>query len=597
MANNNLIVSGLDFAEIKRNLKIFLDQNTDFTDHNFEGSGLTALVNLLSQNTQYNAFYLNAILGEAFLDPAISRNSVISLAKSLSYVPNSATGARAKISIAVSEDGPDQIILETTDRFECSIDGVSYALFPVREYTAGKGRGDTYTFDEIELRQGIPLETKFIVTGSETQKFILENENIDHTTIQVKVYDNYLLSSYKAYAKAESVIALKSTSEVFFIQESVNNKTEIYFGDDIIGKAPAVGNVIVVNYLVTAGDLPNGAKNIKMTDNFVLDGLIADTSVINAGLTVLEPVNGGAFAESLRSIKLKAPRNYAGQQRAVTENDYKFFIEQVYPNIDSVRVWGGQDNDPPFYGKVFISIKPNADLVLDNDTKDAIAEYLNNRNIITILPVLVDPDFIYLKINSLVKFNSNLTTYNNISLPQYIKNIISDYCDENLNSFDRSFRYSKLLNVIDECDASILSNITSIKLKKVLTPDPDIKDYIIQFNNTIKPGSILTNTFTVNDPTITTENNSMLFLDDYNSALRLVRYNTSGSKIVLKTIGNVDYLTGKVTISNLLISSITNGATFKIEVTPESNDISIVRNSILTVLDADITVNTISEIS
>lgn len=602
MADNNLLIAGLDFAQIKENLKTYLKNNSDFTDYNFEGSGLTTLLNLLAYNTQYNAFYLNMMVNDAFLDTAVMRSSVLSHAKSLGYIPISAIGANATVDITVTSTIDTQALIESTDRFEAVVDGTSYPLYPDKTYSATKvdiGGGDfTYTFTDVKLNQGTPLQKRFTVSSSGTQKFILTNSNIDSNTISVEIFDSAGSSSSSIYINSTEIIELTSASEVYFLQENVDGSIEIYFGDDIIGKKPLKNNVILVNYKVSAGDVVNGVQSIELTSGFAIDELGISAAVVNGGLTVTESVNGGSFAESTDSIKLKAPRNYSGQNRAVTEDDYTFFVKQIYPNVDAVSVWGGQDNDPPFYGQVFLSIKPIGDVVLDAITKADIIANLQKRNIITIVPQIVDPEYLYIIFDSIVKYDSTKVAAG-VSIESLSRAKIKEFVDTEINDFNKTFRYSKLLKEIDNNHDAIVSNLTSVKLKRSFIPSatPAILTRSLFFVNPLVPGSITSNTFTITDDSIPLElNNNLFFDDDLNGKLRIAKYNEEGEKIILKDSGSVDYASGTVIIAEVQFNTITGGTTLKIVATPNANDIFSSRNVIATVLDADILVEGVVEV-
>jgi len=605
MAQNNLILTGIDFNQIKENLKTFLRNNSDFTDYNFEGSALTALVNLLAYNTQYNAYYLHMVSNDMFLDTAVMRSSIISHAKSLGYTPRSATGARCVIDIVLdvtSGSQPTTAILESTDRFETIIDGASYAFFPVTDYTATReaiSGGYRYTFSDVELLQGTPTTTKFIFSGTDSQRFVLSNKNIDTSTVVVDVYQTPTSTSATRYTNASSVISLTSSDTVFFLQETSDGNIEIYFGDDIIGVGLSAGNVIVVNYKVVAGDIVNLSDNIQLTDSFVIDELDLDTTDINAGITLQDRIDGGAFSESLESIRIKAPKNYAGQERAVTEDDYKFFVEQVFPSVESVRVWGGQDNDPPYYGKVFLSIKPIGSNELTEFQKETIIDNIQKRNLISIIPVIVDPEYINLIIQSTVKFNSNLTTYNTTSLPTLIKTTISSYAANELNSFDSVLRFSKLLKTIDDTSSSINSNSTVIKLKKYIEPGATADYHELNYANAIIPGSLTSTEFNVIDTSISAEDNDNLFFgDDEAGVVHLYKVLSDGNTRKIKlNVGTINYTTGKVFISNIQFGTIFSGESIEVVVTPSEFDVYSNKNNILILDDSDISVTAEVEIN
>ena len=601
MSENTLMIAGLDFNSIKANLKTYLSNHTSFTDHNFDGSALSALLNVLAYNTQYNSYYLNMVANDMFIDTAVLRSSILSHAKSLGYVPRSAVGARATINITLdvtSGSMPAVAILESTDRFETYINGITYSLYPVRDYTSTRSvisGGYRYTFSDVELVQGTPLTTRFLVTSSASQRFVLENTNIDSTSIQVSVFTTPTAFSGTVYTNATSVISLDSTSTVFFLQETAEGYTEIYFGDNIIGNKPDAGNLIVVNYKVVAGTLVNESNNIYLASGFTIDELSLGTDDVNAGISIVSRLDGGAEPEDESAVKLKAIHNYAGQGRAVTEEDYRFHIESIYPNVDSVNVWGGQNNNPPYYGKVFISIKPMGDTTLTTVEKTAIRDNLASRNLISIIPVIVDPEYVNVVVNSTVKFNSNLTEYNTTSLATLVKNSIYNFLDSELNQFNSFLRYSRLLKAIDETDNSIVSNITTVHLKKKITPDLTAqKMYSVQFGNAIVEGSLLSNMFTVVNPAISTEDNDDLYMkDDMSGNVHMYRLSGDGSEVViLRNVGIISYSTGNFELTNIQFASVNIGNQIEISANPVSKDVTSFNNTILVPSLVDIAVTT-----
>ena len=601
MADNSLMITGLDFNQIKSNLQTYLSNHTSFTDHNFDGSALSALLNVLAYNTQYNAYYLNMVANDMFIDTAVMRSSILSHAKSLGYVPRSAVGARATINITLdvtSGSMPATAIIEATDRFETYVNGITYSLFPTQDYTSTRSAitgGYRYTFTDVELVQGTPLSTRFVVDSTSTQRFVLENQNIDASSIQVNVFATPTAFSSTVYTNATSVISLTSTSTVFFLQETSEGYTEIYFGDDIIGRKPEAGNLIVVNYKVVAGTAVNESNNIYLASGFTIDELSLSTDEINSGITIVSRLDGGAEAEDESAVKLKAIHNYAGQGRAVTEEDYRFHIESIYPNVDSVNVWGGQNNNPPYYGKVFISIKPIGDTTLTSTEKIAIQDNLASRNLISIIPVLVDPEYINVVVSSSVKFNPNLTEYSTTSLANLVKLSIYSFLNTELNQFNSFLRYSRLLKTIDETDNSIVSNLTDVTLKKKLTPDfTQLKKYSIQFGNELVVGSLVSNLFNIVDSTISIEDNDDLyFKDDSNGNINIYRVSNDGSEVIIKrNVGTISYTTGAVELTSIQFASVNIGEYVEITVEPLSKDITSFNNTILVPTTEEISVIT-----
>jgi hypothetical protein len=606
--NTNLIIAGLDFAQIKENFKNYLRNNSsEFSDYNFEGSSLSVLINLLSYNTQYNAYYLNMVANEMFVDTAILRDSVISHAKSLGYTPRSAVGAKANINISLTvpdtQVAPNQILLKRTDRFETIVDNTSYSFYPIQDYTATRVPTDsnsfTYSFSNITLTQGAFVQKRFSINSTtlETRRFILENQNIDAATIEVLVYATPTANNFTKYTNALNFVDIESTSTVFFIQEKNNGFMEIYFGDNVIGKAPEPGNVVVVNYLVTDTNEVNGSQNIAFSESG-LDSLQLTNSQINAGITLLERIDGGSAAESIESIRLKAPRHYASQYRTVTEDDFIFQVESVYPNIDSMKVWGGQDNDPPFYGKVFISIKPKGNLTLTEFEKSNIRTAIQSRSLVTIIPEFVDPSYVNVLIDTVFKYNSNLTNDSTNFLKTNVRTAILGFCENSINSFDSVLRFSKLVKEIDSVDAAILSNVTRIKLEKefdISFIDPTFIE--INFVNSVMPGTLVSNKFTINDSTLPQEDNyNLFFRDDGEGNIDLYNTTVTGERILRPGVGMINYNSGRGNIDNIDINSLYVGDKLVITVEPATFDVRSFQNTILTISEDDISVDSQIEI-
>jgi len=433
--NNKIAVDGLEFYEIKTNLKRFLSSQDKFKDYNFEGSGLSILLDLLAYNTHYINYYSNMVANEMFLDTATVRDSVVSHSKLLGYTPTSNKGARAQVSVTVDADGDGGIANEFLPRYStflASAGGKSFAFRTIDTYKFEpksydeNGIVQKYWIPELTIVEGRPGVSTFIVdrTNSPSQRFVIPETNIDLSTLKVRVQTSVTnISGYDEYwTLVSDPLQLNAASKVYFIQETENTKYEVYFGDDIVGKGLQNGNIVVLEYLVTSAD-PIEANGIGATDteslqsSFSLEGSdFADPDVVT-----IDPALGGSEREGIESIKYYAPRGFQAQDRAVTVEDYSFMLARDYPFAESIYVWGGEDNTPPVYGKVFVSIKPSRGTSLTNQEKEAIKiGILKKLNIVGVTPEIVDPDYTYLKFETTVKMNPAKTT----KTPNEVKQVV-----------------------------------------------------------------------------------------------------------------------------------------------------------------------------
>jgi hypothetical protein len=581
MATNNkrIRVGELDFDGIKKNLKEYLKSQSQFQDYNFEGSGLSVLLDILAYNTHYNAVYTNLAVNEMFLDSASKRSSVVSLAKMLGYVPRSSRCAIARLNIRIVPTGstpaPFASIPEQTV-FEATIDGTSYNFFTRQSYSARLDAG-AYTFTGVEIYEGTPLEYTF--EFQENSRFVIPNDRIDTSTLRVRVQESST-GAFTTYNYSNQITTVQQDSRVYFLKEVEDGKYEIYFGDNIVGYKPANGNIVRVNYFRCSENAPNGANN------FNLQGAIAGVGTVN--ITVTQVASGGAAAESIDSIKTNAPINYSAQNRAVTSEDYKVILPQLYSNIETISVWGGEENDPPVYGKVFICIKPLTGESLTPETKEIIkSDILKNKNVVSIIPELVDPEYLRILVTSTIYYNPIITVSSGSTVESLVRNAIIDFNRRELNKFDSVMRFSKLTKLIDAAEDGIVNNITSIRLQKTITPLFNrVQTYSVNINNPIYTetgisGTVVSSGFNIPGSTLT------FFIEDNgNGLLRRYYVTSSGQKIISPgTVGTVNYDAGKITLQSINITSaFNNELTFTIR--PASNDVVSVRNQ-LAVIEED----------
>jgi len=584
--DKRLNVTELDFDDIKTNLKTFMRNQDEFTDYDFEGSGINALLDVLAYNTHYLAMNVNMAANEMFLDTASVRSSVVSHAKTLGYTPNSARAPSATVNVTLNNFGAltSATILRNTV-FTSTVDDVQYQFRTLSDYTATATNG-VLTFSNIPIYEGTMVKNRYTVdTKNVDQKFKLTNANADTTSLRVQVYPDAAATNFTTYTLATDITQVSSTSDVYFLQESDDGQFEIYFGDGIVGRAVSDNNVVVMEYLVTNKTLANGATNFRTTTSI--------SGVTDVTTTTLSVASGGAEMESVQSIKLNAPLDYAAQGRAVTPEDYKVIIPKVYPNTKSVQVWGGEDNSIAVYGRAYISIVPTSGSITASAKEQIISDLKNTYTIASVTPVIVDPTTTFIRLGVNFKYNTKRTTKTSETLISNVRTALENYDSTSLQKFDGVFRHSFVTGLIDDVDESILSNITTLKLSQFVEPTLNKSTkYEIEFNNAIynphtghasAEGGVLSSTGFY----ISGNSNEMFLNDDGNNNVRLFYY-TDGTTITYQdeTAGTIDYNTGKIVLTSLNVTSVssvdgTASSKFRIVVTPNSTDVVAVRNQIL----------------
>ena len=489
-SNTSLRVAELDFNTIKENLKTYLRSQSEFQDFDFEGSGMSVLLDILAYNTHYMGYYLNMTANEMFLDTAQLRPSILSHAKVINYIPTSRRAAKViadiKITPSTTEDNDaTTVVLDRYTRFlGREVDGVNYPFVALYSNTAVKS-GNSFDFSNTNLIQGEVNTIQYLmdnVTNSK-RRFRIPTANVDTTTISIVVQESTTNISASSYTLSEDLTELKSNSEVFFLEESEDSTYTFYFGDDIIGKKPKNGSVIICTYIDTSGEEANKISDIALVDSI---GGYRDNVIITTSSSSF----GGVEKETIEQVRYRAPFFYSTQNRAVTAFDYATLLTKDYPIIDSVSVWGGDENDPPIYGKVFISLKTKNDLILSNADKEKIKqELIETRNVLTVIPEIVDPELTYILIRGTVVYNPTLSDLTSNQLKQLVLASITDYEERELNQFNSTFRKSKLQNQIESVDRSITGSDIRIFLQKRVTIDTtQTRRYIINANFPIKKG-------------------------------------------------------------------------------------------------------------
>lgn len=598
-----LRVTELDFDEIKENLKLFLKAQEEFKDYDFDGSGMNILLDTLAYNTHYLGYNANMLANEMFLDSASLRSSIVSHAKQLGYEVQSARAAKAILSISVKTSAAT-LTMSAGTKFSTTLDGDTYNFVTTADITKPKF-GNSVNFDSVEVFEGTFIETRYAVDTSDLeQRFILRDNRADTSTLTVKVINSATDSTTTTYTKATDITQLANNSTVYFLQEVEGGKFEVYFGDGVVSKAVEDGNIVSLSYVVTNKSEANGASS------FTAPSTIGGQTDIT--LTTILRATGGAEPESLKSIKLNAPLNYAAQGRAVTTSDYETFVRQLFPNTQAVSVFGGEEGsfDPstgvsstPEYGKVFISVTSTTGANLTSTQKTQLVNDLKPYTIASITPEIVDPETTFIRLNSQVKFDSSATTDNADAIVTDITTALTNYNTGTLQTFNSQYRASAVSRLLDESNAAILNNTTTVKLSKFFTPSlGSTTSYNQSFNNALlnpesgylaATGGILTSSgFKVG-----TDTTSEFFFDDDGEG-NLRRYSLVGTtrSYADSQAGTIDYTSGVIKINNINITAISNvddatSTQIRLVVTPNSNDIVPVRNQIL---ELDLTNTTIT---
>ena len=548
---SNLNLTEADFDSIIALLKTHLQGQAEFSDYNFEGSGLSTIIRILAYTTHYTAFYANMLGTEMFLDSAELRKNVIQRAKELNYIPTSARAPMATLDVHLNSvpGSPDPTTIEKGTYFTTTVDNTTHLFSTTTAYSVPINGDSTYDAT-IDIYQGVYVANTFIYDDSQDRNvFEIPNQNIDTRFMTVTVKDVPSGSTFDTYTLYDNINGLSGESKVFFIEENENGLFQLYFGENIIGRKPQNGAEITITYLVTNGDDANSATS------FSASATIGGASSFT--ITTSASASGGSEVEDTNSIKLLAPRSYQSQNRVVTANDYSTIILREYPNIQSVSVWGGETNVPPAYGKVFIAINPIDGVVFSQTYKTAIETNLkSNYGVVAMRPEIVDPDYIYTTVHTTVVYDANSATVTSGEIQQSVETAVTTFFTDTLGSFDTKLRFSKLIATIDNASTFIKSNQTELHLKKKFVPViGSASDYTVAFSNSITPNQISTTKFKVG----TTE----VYIDDIpdgtgpytTGTLRLYKLVSDVKVTVNASQGTVNYVTGDIVISSLTVAS------------------------------------------
>ncbi len=589
----NLRVTELDFDQIKANLKIYLKAQEEFKDYDFDGSGIDVLLDTLAYNTHYLGFNANMLANEMFLDTASLRSSAVSHAKTLGYEIRSATSPMAIINVSLKTDSTSKTMPAGT-AFTTTLDGVNYQFVTIADVTGAKF-GNSVNFDSQKVYEGTYVTSRYTVNTSDLeQKFILRDNRADTSTLTVKVQNSTTDTTTTTYTKATDITQLASDSTVYYLQEIENGRHEVYFGDDVVSKAVDDGNIVILQYVVTNKSDANGA--FIFTPPSAIDG------VTDITLTTVERATGGAEPETINSIKLNAPLDYASQGRCVTTGDYEVYVKRLFAQTQAVSVFGGElgsfnsstgVTSTPEYGKVFISVKSTTGANLTSAQKTQLITDLAPYTVASITPVIVDPETTKLRLTTTFNYDSSATTKLNTDLVSAVNTTLTTYNSSTLQTFNGQYRASAVSKLIDESDPAILNNTTTVKLSKDFTPDMGTtKSYNVAFNNAMfhpedgylkATGGVLSSSgFKVGTDTTT----EYFFDDDGNGNLRRFALIGTTRSYADNEAGTIDYTSGYISINNINITAISNvddvaSTSIRLIITPASNDIVPVRNQLL----------------
>jgi hypothetical protein len=582
--------TNLDFSQVRQSIKDYLRANSTFTDFDFEGSNFSILIDILAYNTYITAFNTNMAVNEAFLDSATIRENIVSLVRNIGYVPLSRRCSKAKVNFSLNSINSDYKTATLKKGIVCTgdLDNTSYIFSIPEDITVGISNQEA-TFSGIEIYEGTLLTKTFVVDNSQpNQKYILPNPYIDTSTIRVFVKQTTQSTVTEEFVAKENIINIDKNSNIFLVQEISDEKYELFFGDGVFGKKLENGNEISVSYITTNGRSGNGASG------FVFSGTVLSNTGVNisnnVGVLVTEEVStNGDDIQSIESIKYYAPRLYASQYRAVTASDYEALIPSLYPNIESITAYGGEEMNPPEYGKVFVAAKPKNSEFLSQSTKDSLIRSLKKYTVAGIELNFVDINVVYVELYSVVYYNSNFVGSVD-DLKTKVVNSLQKYADSpDLNKFGGRFKYSKCLRVIDTTSNAITSNITKINIRRnVEAIINQSTQYRICFENSFaiwpKTNNIRSTGFKVNGI------DSIVYLSDSvknstEGTLYLFSIQNDEQIIEQQNVGRVNYSTGEINIDNINVSStLLSNNLIQIEATPLSNDV-IAKKSIYLKLD------------
>jgi len=585
-----LKLTELDFTQIKSNLKDFLRSQDRFRDFDFDGSNISVLLDILAYNTAYNAFYGNMIANEMFLDTATLRESIVSRAKAIGYIPHSRRSARARVLIEFLSvpTSTAQIVIERGEKFISSSNNSRFHFTAERAVVVTPNAEGRF-IAEVPLIEGLRLEHRFIfdITQELPERFIIPNETVDTTSVNVRVQESDSSNIIQNFFLNTDINLVDADTPVYFLNEVEGQRYEVWFGDGVLGRPIEDGNIVIVDYVVSRGPEANGIRLFKP------ETTIGGFSGNQLRVTTLTPADGGSERETDQSVRQIAPLFHETQNRAVTRNDYETLIKMDFPEIEFVRVWGGEDNVPPMYGKVFLSVKPFGTTSLSTDRRQQLINtIIRERNLVSIEVDIVDPDFLNIVVSSRVRFNPRATNLSAGDIQKRIVDAIRNFRSQNLVGFNASFRYSQLVTLIDDSEESILNNLTEITMRYRLRPPINFRErYVIQLNNPISRGDSKNSQSSINSTGFLLGGIPTFIADNGQGSLYYYRLIANQRVIFRQNVGSVNYDTGEIIINEFLADGFPGGVDFlDIFAKPAVNDLIPRRNQILLIDNTDINV-------
>jgi len=580
---SQLQVTNLDFDQIKTSIKDYLRANSNFTDYDYEGSNFSVLIDILAYNSYITAYNTNAVVNEVFLDSALIRDNVVALARNIGYVPKSTRAAKLIATINVilpAGSSTSSIVLKAGIVATATANNASYT-FVLPETITTTVTNDIASFKNISLYEGSYAVSTFEVdTSNEYERYVIDNQNVDTTTLRVKVHPTTESEAYDAYTQVSSIVGLSTTANKYLIQEVSDERYELLFGDGIISKKLNNGNLVEASYVVTNGAIGNGVKTVNF-NGVITDDIGTELTNLTAALTVVSPSRDGSDIEPITSIKYFAPRRYAARNRAVSSQDYESIVPDIYPNAEAVIAYGGEELTPPQYGKVFIVIKPKGANTLSQFTKDDIAFKLKKYSVAGVETVILDMKYLYVELDSTIYYDQAKTTSEEDLKTNVIECLTAYASASEANGFGGRVKYSKLVGLIDDVDVAITSNITKVKMRRDLNAALNQNaQYELCFGNAfhVKPGgySIKSTKFKISGV------EGDLYLSDVpdtgsKTTGKVIFFKLNDQKnpvIVNSNAGTIDYSKGEILLSTVNITStLYEDGIIEVEAIPESNDV------------------------
>lgn len=588
MTNTSISVVALDFNTLRNSLKTYLHGQDRFQDYDFDGSNMSVLLDILAYNTFHNSFYLNMVASEMFLDSAQMRDSIVSHAKELNYVPRSNLSSSANVNITITTtDGTKGVVIPQYTSFTGRI-GSNNFTFTTNTAITAVSNTNVIVAQNVQIYEGFINNDQFVMDQTNTaQKFIISNPDVDTSSISVSVVEDGGSNSF-SYQQTTSLFDLTANSQIFFVQGAADGKYELIFGDNVSGRTPKNGAVIIATYRISSGDIPNSIST------FSADGTIAGQT--NVVVTINQASSGGSFAESTESVRFNAPRHFTTQERCVTADDYEVLLLNEFPEILDVSVVGGETLDPPQYGKVSVTVALDGITGLPESKKQEFTDFLTPRSPLSITPIFNEADYLYVAVDTTVNYNFNATSVDASYIETLVYNRLISYNAAAINGFKKTLRYSQLVRAIDLADSSILSNSTDLRMVKRITPTLGLPtNYAITFGQALATNIQGVQSSIISSDKFIYQNQTVRLEDDGAGVINLAA--TSGTtSSVLFPVGTVNYTTGAITLTSLKVDLLPSGFEYlQIYATSKSKDITSTQNVILKIdpLDVNITINAV----